>query len=249
MTSSTISKKELLLSQQDQNNKDHPMTCAKAILSMNRALIVEASPTLRAALISWNDEEIHLFFYYDGEISEEDNESAECAATEVIAGYPEYALEIDILRWDAPKPIPQTGELVYHRREKSEILLSIPQVKDFIDQPLRIRIILSTIFALINEVSPTLRRVEVSSDENHILVCFYYDGPISEEDANSVESTRSKVMRDFPSHEVKVSVLQWDYPKWLPQVMGEKAPRCVYRRREEDPDKWKSQDGADETLG
>jgi len=202
---------------------------------MNRALWVEVSPLLRAALISWNDEEIHLFFYYDGEISEEDNDSAECAATEVIAGYPEYALEIDILRWDAPKPIPQTGELVYHRREKSEVLLSIPQVKDFIDQPLRIRIILSTIFALINEVSPFLRQLEVYSDDN-ILLCFYYDGPISEEDANSVENVRSRVMRDHPSHEVKVSVLQWDYPKRLPQVVGEKAPSCIYARKEADPE-------------
>ena len=228
---------ERILSQQNQkNNKDHPMTRAKAILSLNRALWVEVSPLLRAALISWNDDEIHLFFYYDGEISEEDNDSAECAATEVIAGYPEYALEIDILRWDAPKPIPQTGELVYQRREKSATLLSIPQVKDFTDQPLRIRIILSTIFALINEVSPALRRAEVSSDENHILLCFYYDGPISEEDANCVESVRSKVMRDFPSHKVEISLLQWDYPKWLPQVMGENAPRCVYRRREADPE-------------
>ena len=238
------------MSQQSQKNKRYdPIDRVGAILSMNRALWVEVSPLLRAALISWNDEEIHLFFYYDGEISEKDNESAECAATEVIAGYPEYALEIDILRWDTPKPIPQTGELVYYRREKSELLLPIPQIKDFIDQPLNIRIVLSAIFALINEVSPALRRTEVSLGENSILICFYYDGSISEEDAKSVENVRSKISRDFPSHKVEANPLQWDYPKWLPQVMGENAPRCVYRRREEDPDKWKSQDEEDETLG
>jgi hypothetical protein len=225
------------------------MTRTKAILSLNRALLVEASPALRAALISWNDEEIHLFFYYDGEISVEDNESAECAATEVIAGYPEYALEIDILRWDAPKPIPQTGELVYHRREKSEILLSIPQIKDFIDQPLKIRIILSTIFALINEVSSALRRAEVIIDGSSIHLCFYYDGKIAEEDHLSVNNIASKMMHDFPSCRLKTSILRWDYPKWLPQVMGENAPTSVYQRKEEDPDKWKSQDEEDETLG
>ena len=85
---------------------------------MNRALWDEVSPPLRAAKVKWNEEEVHLFFYYDGEISEEDNESAERVATEFIAGYPEYKLEVDILRWDYPKPIPQgDAQLVYQRRE------------------------------------------------------------------------------------------------------------------------------------
>lgn len=85
---------------------------------MNRALWGEVSPALRAGRIKWDDEEIRLFFYYDGEISEEDHESAELVATKVIAGYPEYRLEVDILRWDYPKPLPtDVGELVYKRRE------------------------------------------------------------------------------------------------------------------------------------
>ena len=44
--------------------------------------------------------------------------SLECVATEMISNYPEYELEIDILRWDFPKPVPQgETELVYFRSE------------------------------------------------------------------------------------------------------------------------------------
>jgi hypothetical protein len=104
------------LSQQNQNNTQ--ITRVRAILSMNRALWGEVSPALRAARIKWNEKQVHLFFYYDGEISEKDHESAECVATEVIADFPELNFEVDILQWDYPKPIPQNeGELVYKRRE------------------------------------------------------------------------------------------------------------------------------------
>jgi hypothetical protein len=59
-----------------------------------------------------------LYFYYDGKISEEDQESSECVATEVISDFPEHKLKIDILRWDYPKPIPQEGlETVCYRKE------------------------------------------------------------------------------------------------------------------------------------
>lgn len=87
-------------------------------MSMNRALWGEVSPALRAAMITWDEKKVHLYFYYDGKISEEDNESAECIATEVIADFTGYQLEVDILRWDYPKPIPQGhAEMVYMRRE------------------------------------------------------------------------------------------------------------------------------------
>ncbi len=72
---------------------------------------------MRASRITWSDKVIELFFYYDGEISDEDEESAQCAATEVISDFPGYELKVHVLRWDYPKCIPQEGELVYIRRE------------------------------------------------------------------------------------------------------------------------------------
>ncbi len=87
-------------------------------MSMNRALLCEVAPALRAAKIHWAAKTINLHFYYDGEISDEDRESAECVGTEVISDFPNYNLKIEILRWDYPKPIPQDeGTTVYRRRE------------------------------------------------------------------------------------------------------------------------------------
>ncbi len=88
-----------------------------ALLNMNRALLGEVAHTLRAAEISWDEQKVHLFFYYDGEISDEDNASAECIASEFISCYPGYALDVSIIRWDYPKKIPESGRLIYLRRE------------------------------------------------------------------------------------------------------------------------------------
>lgn len=85
---------------------------------MNRSLWGEVSPALRSVRVNWDCTTVFLYFYYDGNISDEDNESAECIATEFISCYPEYQLEVEILRLDYPKPIPQKeGEMVYMRRE------------------------------------------------------------------------------------------------------------------------------------
>src|ERR1700733_14322379 len=100
------------LSQQDPNPKYYKIDRASALLSFNRALWGEVSPKLRCAKILWDKSTIRLFFYYDGDISEEDHESSECAATEVIADFPEHQLDVQIIRLDHPKPIPKEGETV-----------------------------------------------------------------------------------------------------------------------------------------
>lgn len=99
--------------------KEDKLNRVRAILSMNRAMWGEISPTLRAIQISWNTEKIYIFYYYDGEIADEDRFSAECISTEMMAGYPDYELEENIIQWNYPKPIPDNGELVYMRRESS----------------------------------------------------------------------------------------------------------------------------------
>lgn len=115
-----IAKKERILSPQHQkNNKDYPIDYPGAILNMNRALWGEVSPALRAVKVKWDQDVVYLFYFYDGEISEEDNDSAQCVSAEFISSYPEYKLEEFILRVDYPKPIPKEGELVYKRRESN----------------------------------------------------------------------------------------------------------------------------------
>lgn len=110
------------MSQQDQNNYNYKIDRISAILSLNGALIGEVFSQLRVAKIQWDNEKVSLLFYYDGEISEDDRESLECIATEVISDFPDHALEVNITRCDYPARIPQSEAsniaLVYRRKEK-----------------------------------------------------------------------------------------------------------------------------------
>lgn len=104
----------------EKNNEHYPVNRTRILLSMMVALWGEVSSALRCVYVNWNEKKIQLYFFYDGEITEEDRESAECIATEMIANFPEHELEIDISRLDFPKPFPANiGELIYLRREPS----------------------------------------------------------------------------------------------------------------------------------
>lgn len=104
------------MSQQDPNSSPQSLRIT-ALLAILYGLIGEVSPLLRAVRMKWDEKTVFLYFFYDGEISEEDRESAECIATEVIANFSEHMLEVQILRLDYPSRIPNEGELVYKRRE------------------------------------------------------------------------------------------------------------------------------------
>lgn len=102
-------------------NKPHygyPVDRVAMIFSLLTGLLGEVSPELRSASIKWDDPCVYVYFFYDGPISEENEESAQCVATEVIACFPKHQLEVNIQRLDYPHPLPQdVGELVYRRRE------------------------------------------------------------------------------------------------------------------------------------
>lgn len=100
-----------------QNNDNVPSFRVKVLLSILFGLIGEVSPSLRAMRVKWDQKTIYLYFYYDGEISEEDRESAELIGTSIIANFSEHSLDVNILRLDYPKAIPAEGELVFKRRE------------------------------------------------------------------------------------------------------------------------------------
>ncbi len=57
------------------------------LLSVQRALLGEVPPALRGVTLGWDDSLIYLRCYFDGPISEEDHESMELVATEVMADF------------------------------------------------------------------------------------------------------------------------------------------------------------------
>ena len=87
------------------------------ILSVERALLGEVSPTLRGVTVGWEGHSIKLLCYYDGSISEEDRESMSCVQTEVMADFPDLQIELEVVRYDPPKEMKSLGAWVYRRRE------------------------------------------------------------------------------------------------------------------------------------
>ena len=101
------------------SNPIKKITRVRAILSLSRGLWGEVFPSLRSASIDWTDDKIILYFYHDGEISDDDWDSAHCIGTEVIADFSYHKLEVRIERCDYPQRLPQNGELVYLRKEQT----------------------------------------------------------------------------------------------------------------------------------
>ncbi|MBO6769385.1 MAG: hypothetical protein JJ901_13930 [Erythrobacter sp.] len=100
------------------------MERASLICSVNRALLGEVGPALRLVVAKADRQEIVLRFYFDGEPSAEDRESANCAGTEVIADFPEYDLAEQIERCDAPEKIALDSSwlTIFARREPASAI-------------------------------------------------------------------------------------------------------------------------------
>ena len=90
------------------------------LCSIQRALIGNVTPNLRAVYIHIENETYGLVFFYDKALSEEEEELSSLADTEFIADFPssdKTSCTIEVLPY--PKPIPKQGRCVYMRYEKS----------------------------------------------------------------------------------------------------------------------------------
>lgn len=91
----------------------------RVLLSLQAALLNNISANIRGITCRWSTSEITIHCYFQGEISDDDRESMECVATEVIADFPEHKISIECKRLDLPEPLnPHTlSAWVYRRRE------------------------------------------------------------------------------------------------------------------------------------
>lgn len=88
------------------------------LLAAQNGLLGAITPHLRAVKLFWDMKRIDMYFIYDGEISEHDQEESECAATEVLAHFPDGEFETHHIRCDYPQEIPSPGnEVVFRRHE------------------------------------------------------------------------------------------------------------------------------------
>ena len=84
--------------------------------------------------------------------------------------------------------------------------------------------------ALLGEVPPSLRMAALDWDEKWIYLRCYFDGPISEEDRESMESVTTEMIADFfPELNVELQVIRLDVPSRVKQP----ATAVAYLRRED----------------
>ena len=94
------------------------LTTEQFMLEIQRALLGEVSPHLRAVTIQHSDNMLHFDAYFDGEIDEDDVESMWCVDTELVAALPEtIQVTHSSHRIDSPMRLPKKDITVYLRRE------------------------------------------------------------------------------------------------------------------------------------
>jgi hypothetical protein len=92
---------------------------ASVVLSVNRGLWGEVSSCVRSVQVEYNDAEIHIFFYFDGQILDDDKESASVVGTSVAADFPSRCVFEHCLQYDTPQRIvvPEGRVVVFLRKE------------------------------------------------------------------------------------------------------------------------------------
>jgi hypothetical protein len=97
-----------------------PDTRTALLLSLQRALLGAVPHSLRAVTCNWEGTKIKLRFVFDGEIDEEDYETAGIVGTEVIADFPApWTICEDIVRVDYPGTLcPRPLALWAYRRKE-----------------------------------------------------------------------------------------------------------------------------------
>jgi len=98
-----------------------PINDKYGLIAALRALLGCVTPNLRMVTINVNEAQkvVKVCFFYDGEISEDDFDTANSALTEIISDFPpDYQLDDYIERIDYPNAIPIDGKIVFKRKEK-----------------------------------------------------------------------------------------------------------------------------------
>jgi hypothetical protein len=189
-----------------------------ALLAMQRALLREVTPELRAVIVNLDKEEqtFYAHFYYDGEVSEERRDLWDCAVTESIAALgPDCSVGSKIERWDFPKKIPMKSYCAYLRKEDHSIDQEVlfPRLK--ITGKEVGSALLSVQHALLGVVTPELRAVVVDVDEekSELYIRFYHDKEVSKEIKDLWQEAMAEASKDFGlEYALDGGIERVDYP-------------------------------------
>ena len=89
------------------------------LIASQRALLNEVVPSLRGVAVDWDNNTIVMYFYNDGEISDELWNDYSCIGTEVVSNFSDAHISEKIIRLDYPSKLPDHRFWVYRRKEPS----------------------------------------------------------------------------------------------------------------------------------
>ena len=75
----------------------------RVIAELKRALPSSLPPHFNGVYVGWNHEEIGLYCYYDGRISEADREIMDDMAGEIVAGFTDHTIRVRYIQGEMPE--------------------------------------------------------------------------------------------------------------------------------------------------
>ena len=208
------------------------------ILGTQIHLLGLVRPQLRAVKVNIVGNKAVLWFYYDGEISQNDEKAADVVLplfrkfTRACMFRSKY-----VRRWDYPRKIPEGGYYVYLRDESifknTELESKVPFSKVYFNgdccSPFCDFRLLSA-YALLGKVRPNLRAVkgEINEMENRIYLWFYFNGEMSAEDTKIATMVGETIVSIFgTNYSFESCSDRLDYPHEIPSIGG-----YIYKRDE-----------------
>lgn len=89
------------------------------LLTFQVALLGMIPPHLRGVTVRWDSSSIAGIFFYDGIVTDAENENVSDVEAEVIASFPDFTINLEARRYEQPKDLSdeQLEAWVYRRME------------------------------------------------------------------------------------------------------------------------------------
>ncbi|MCE5294367.1 MAG: hypothetical protein LLF94_07105 [Chlamydiales bacterium] len=213
-------------------HKNKQIKLKSLFLAVTTSLLGATRKQLRAVKADLDEQEdIYLYFYWDGELSDSDEETISHVITQtqntVTAKFPgNYNFKTSIERLDYPQPIPDLGYFVYLRDETifhsmkwdEPVILSRFYKSIGLERIDEFRLLMC--YAILGKIRPNLRYIwiELNDLKRTAYYSFYFDGSITDYDKSIAFGIIETVQWLFcPGiFTAKASIEQIDYPERLP---------------------------------
>ena len=191
-------------------------------------------PQLRLVSMEWNRQDVDVYYYIDGQLSEDDEESLNLIGcyfgVNLGSSEPENFFE-HIIRVDFPQPISFQGQCVYARRENPPIGKIDRGIITALWLDRFDKVCIAIQRAMVGNIFPQLRYVLMSWTETKARLFFEVDREISKEDRTSIDLISHFFCLQFPKEEMRtcdVEITRVDFPKVSNNPEGE----VMYWRKE-----------------